>query len=198
MTGRLWSKVSEIERWLPVPGYEERYEVSDLGQVRSLDFIIYRKNGATANHIGRVLRTYAGDDGRAMVSLGRGRKPRVHKLVLLAFVGPPLIAEAEGCHNNGDVSNNRLTNLRWGSKSSNMLDIVKHGKNLNANKDRCPREHLLAPPNLVRHRALRGHRVCLACQRAHSAKWEARRRGRVFDFVAVADDHYRKIMTRVA
>ncbi len=35
-----------IERWVPVVGFEECYEVSDLGRVRSLDRLVVRSNGA--------------------------------------------------------------------------------------------------------------------------------------------------------
>jgi HNH endonuclease len=53
----------------------------------------------------------------------------IHRLVLVAFVGPcppGLIA----CHNDGDPVNNRLGNLRWASYTSNSQDMVRHGTRL--------------------------------------------------------------------
>jgi hypothetical protein len=51
---------------------------------------------------------------------------RVHRLVLLAFVGP-CPPEQEGCHNDGNPLNNRLGNLRWDTHQANMGDAARHG-----------------------------------------------------------------------
>jgi hypothetical protein len=50
----------------------------------------------------------------------------VHRLVLSAFVGdcPPGMV---GCHNDGDKSNNRVSNLRWGTPKENARDMIAHG-----------------------------------------------------------------------
>jgi hypothetical protein len=51
----------------------------------------------------------------------------VHHLVLLAFKGPcPKGMEAR--HLDGDPSNNKISNLRWGTPKKNMQDRDKHGK----------------------------------------------------------------------
>lgn len=50
----------------------------------------------------------------------------VHRLVLTAFVGP-CPEGMEGCHEDGDPSNNRATNLRWDTHKNNQLDMHKHG-----------------------------------------------------------------------
>jgi hypothetical protein len=50
----------------------------------------------------------------------------VHRIILESFIGPcPLGMEA--CHGDGDVNNNRLSNLRWDTRSSNARDKVRHG-----------------------------------------------------------------------
>jgi HNH endonuclease len=50
----------------------------------------------------------------------------VHVLILEAFYGacPPGL---EGCHNNGNATDNRAVNLRWGTPASNNHDRAKHG-----------------------------------------------------------------------
>jgi len=60
---------------------------------------------------------------------GDRRKTAVHKLVLSTFVGacPPGL---EACHNNGRHTDNRLRNLRWDTRGSNMRDRYKHGNGL--------------------------------------------------------------------
>lgn len=50
----------------------------------------------------------------------------VHRLVLLAFVGP-CPEEMECCHNDGNASNNRLENLRWDTHRNNSQDRRLHG-----------------------------------------------------------------------
>ena len=48
---------------------------------------------------------------------------RLHRLILEAFVGP-CPDGMEGCHNDDDKLNNRLSNLRWDTRFGNMADRV--------------------------------------------------------------------------
>jgi hypothetical protein len=118
------------EIWKPVPGYEGRYEVSDQGRVRSLDREIEqlsRQGNAYKKMVrGIVLRPGRMPAGHVSVSLGRFNSHCVHKLVLLAFVGSAP-AGCECLHNNGNPADNRLENLRWGTRGDNIRDAVKHG-----------------------------------------------------------------------
>ncbi len=69
-------------------------------------------------------------DGYRRVTM-RGKKVMVHDLVLLAFVGPA----PDGmlcCHGNGIRSDNRLTNLRWGTPKENAEDMMRHGTHFRA------------------------------------------------------------------
>lgn len=100
------------ERWLPVVGFEGRYEVSDLGRVRSLRF---RGNGGP-----QVMRTTTNHNGYHVITLGFERKQfRVPRLVLAAFVGP-CPRGMEVCHApDFSKNNNRLDNLRWDTTKAN-------------------------------------------------------------------------------
>jgi hypothetical protein len=107
----------EKERWLPVSGFPA-YEVSDLGRVRSV-------------RAGRLLKPARINSlGHLQVKLYRNGKQHgrlVHRLVLEAFVGPcPPGMEARHVATN-DTSNNRLTNLAWGTYSENEADKKIHG-----------------------------------------------------------------------
>lgn len=142
------------ERWLPVVGYEGLYEVSDLGRVRSLDRILTTHRGHRQMARGRVLQpwTYNKPDRLPypIVQLcrqGRCKKQHIHRLVLNAFVGPRPEG-LYGCHNDGDVSNNALTNLRWDTPSSNCYDTVRHGHHKGALKTHCPAGHPYSGENL--------------------------------------------------
>lgn len=61
------------------------------------------------------------------LNVGIGDTTRyVHALVLEAFVGP-CPDGMECCHNDGDATNNKLTNLRWDTPKANSEDARKHG-----------------------------------------------------------------------
>lgn len=114
----------ETETWRRAVGFPD-YEVSDLGRVRSNDRMVYGYFKP-----GRILkvgeRRHKGRLNHISVRLGRGKSLRVHRLVLEAFVGPCPPGH-EGCHNDGDPTNNRLSNLRWDTRSGNMQDAIRHG-----------------------------------------------------------------------
>ncbi|WP_164681194.1 NUMOD4 motif-containing HNH endonuclease [Mycobacterium intracellulare] len=166
------------ERWLPVVGWEGLYEVSDLGRVRSLDREQpnNRWPGSTYVKPGRVLRSHKGPPfGYHAVSLTRmeaGRQirnlKRVHVLVLESFVGPRPAGSAS-CHCNGDLDNNRLTNLRWDTHSANNLDKRRHRTDHNAAKTHCKNNHPFDEANTYVH-PTNGRRQCRACMRNIDAR----------------------------
>ena len=181
------------ETWKPVVGWEELYEVSDQGRVRSVDRTVHYKDGRTYLYKGRVLKP-RDRKGYLLVVLCRGGKKRnksVHRLVLEAFTGS-CPEGLETLHIDGDPANNRVENLRWGSSSDNKLDIVRHGRNVNANKTHCLRGHELKLENLGKSMEAKGKRKCLACARAHS---HVRRHPELRDqFQQIADQYYAKIV----
>ena len=181
------------EIWKPVVGYEGHYEVSNLGNVRSVDRTVVYKTGQTRHYKGRPLKLKP-SHGYWRVELSRNSKPtcfQVHRLVLSAFVGP-LPEGKEVCHNNGNPGDNRLENLRYGTKSENNLDRVKHGTHQETRKTHCPRGHRLADPNLRADQKRRGKRVCLACGRA--AAYVAYRKELKPFKREISDKYYEKIL----
>jgi len=117
--------VSEI--WRPIPGYEETHEVSNAGQVRSY----LNRGGRWGQRRAkepRLLSVYKHKTGYMNVTI-LGETLKVHRLVLLAFVGPAKPGQ-ECCHANGIGTDNRLENLRWDSRAANYRDRIKHGAQL--------------------------------------------------------------------
>ncbi|QGJ94945.1 HNH endonuclease [Gordonia phage RedWattleHog] len=157
--------------WTPVPGFPGYEASAELGRVRSLDRLDargHRRKGVVLKGTQQVRKGAGGRlrMGPLMVSLskdGRSRPYLVHRIILLTFVGP-CPEGMEGLHHNGDATDNRLVNLRWGTSVENKADMVRLGENFNANKERCPRGHLLRTPNLVRGPG----RACLSCARARA------------------------------
>lgn len=115
------------ETWKPVAadGFGRFYEVSDLGRVRSTGK--HKRGGWSKSP--RILKQFNVRGYRVLeLSAGQGaaRNWQVHILVLEAFVGP----RPEGHqtrHLNGDPSDNRLCNLRWGTPAENVADCFRHG-----------------------------------------------------------------------
>lgn len=184
------------EEWRPVSGYEDAYEVSNHGRVRSLDRELPNSATTTRFLSGRVLKHYVIRYGYHRVTLWKSNKSNrivVHKLVLEAFVGPK--PEGMECrHLDGNPANNHLTNLVWGTSAENKKDIVRHGKHHGQKKTHCPRGHELVFPNLVASAwEKRNYRECLACSRAQSRiSYHKHEKPR---FVELANENYKKIMT---
>lgn len=108
-----------FEEWRPVVGYEGFYEVSNLGQIRSLSRIVNCAIGAKRKTRGRVLRQSMAKVGYFCVNLSKNNRTRVHyvhALVLEAFVGPRPEKGYEGRRDDGDRSNNSACNLWWGAR----------------------------------------------------------------------------------
>lgn len=163
------------ENWKPVAGFEGYYEVSDLGNVRSLDRPYIDSLGRKRVRLGRELKPWAGTGGRLRVDLwkdGQVSKRQVHRLVLEAFEGscPP---GHECCHWDDDPTNNRLSNLRWDSPSANNLDMVRNGNHRNARKTECKWGHKFDVENT--YITTDGRRMCRECLRARNLACKAQK-----------------------
>ncbi|MBD9544254.1 HNH endonuclease [Ensifer sp. ENS04] len=105
-----------MEVWKPVVGYEGLYEVSDMGQVKSLN---YRMTGRE-----QILKPQLSGKGYHSVLLSRNGKQvrrKNHQLEAEAFLGP----RPEGkqvCHRNSNKLDNRLSNLRYDTQAGNFAD----------------------------------------------------------------------------
>lgn len=114
------------ERWLPIPGYEGRYEVSDIGNVRCLT-----RKGGGRRKVPYVMRVRINRHGYRAIALvnssGASLHTFVHRLVLLAFVGNPPDGSPHGAHLNGVRDDNRLDNLAWVSVKENISHKRIHG-----------------------------------------------------------------------
>lgn len=145
-----------VEEWREVVGYEGEYIVSNLGRVRSLP---------GGKRHGKLLKqALSGYPGNQYLHVGfRGTDTKaVHVLVARAFLGPRP-EKLDVCHNNGDRLDNRLDNLRYGTRKENMTDRDEHGTNYWAQRTHCKNGHEFTPENT---RVTPTRRWCRACERA--------------------------------
>lgn len=168
-----------MANWLPIVDFDG-YEVSDDGRVRSLDrWVPAGPSGKSARFVtGRVLKLRLRPPrGYPMVTLGHSDKRYVHRLVLEAFVGP--CPDGMEClHRNDDPTDNRLCNLRWGTRAQNLADRVLNGNPHNhGSKTHCLRGHEFTPENTYINPSS-GSRQCLQCINDFRSEKNRRRRER--------------------
>ena len=109
----------KIEEWKDIDGYEGYYQVSNLGNIKSLDVEVF--NGKVM-HIrkGRVLKLQTnGNYNKVSLSYrGKVKQFLVHRLVAKAFL-PNKQNKPEVNHIDYDCFNNCVSNLEWVTAKEN-------------------------------------------------------------------------------
>ena len=112
-----------MEIWRDIKGYEGLYQVSNMGNVKSVSREVRQgKHGNTRVVCGAVMKPTDNGHGYLIVSLRRGNRRKnfyVHRLVAEHFV------ENGGgfCyvnHKDYDTQNNRFDNLEWCTQQQNI------------------------------------------------------------------------------
>lgn len=122
---------SSKEIWKDIPEYEGLYQVSNLGRVKSLARWVRTGRYMTWHQLPeRMLKFGVQPDGYLLVQLCKdGEKITclVHHLVLKGFVGPR--PNGKQCRHFPDQNptNNKLTNLSWGTPKKNVEDKKAKG-----------------------------------------------------------------------
>jgi hypothetical protein len=124
------------EVWKDIPGLEERYQVSNMGNVKSLDRICQQKNGKAYFRKGKLLRPHLNNKGYYDVSIwqdGKNKRIRIHTLVAMAFLNHKpggmntVVDHVDNNRLNNYVSNLQLTSQRHNSskdKSGHTSDYI--------------------------------------------------------------------------
>src|SRR5258706_1418925 len=120
--------------WKWATGYEGCYKIFTSGEIQSASrSVIY--NGTISLSEEKILKPST-DGNYFTVTLskkGKHRKVLIHRLILETFIGPcPTGKEAR--HLDGDPSNNKLSNLEWGTPKQNGEDRIGHGTQIHGEK----------------------------------------------------------------
>lgn len=124
----------ENDMWKQIVGYEGYYEVSDAGEVRSVDRFVTSSNGVTRFLNGAPMKLTKSvgknrKDGYFVVNLRKNHTSwvvPVHILVATAFIPNPDNLPTVN-HKDGNKRNNRSSNLEWASYGENNEHALVHG-----------------------------------------------------------------------
>jgi hypothetical protein len=111
-----------MEIWKDIPGYEGQYQASDIGRIKSIGNDKTRKE--------KILKLTNHKSGYLAVNLSKNgidKKLKVHRLILMAFVGQ-CPTGYECLHLDDNRKNNNIKNLRWGTSSENNKMRYNHGR----------------------------------------------------------------------
>lgn len=105
------------EVWKDVVGYVGYYQISNLGNIRSLDRYVNARNNGVRICYGKLLKTHLNKDGYVKIQLGKNKEIKkitysIHRLVAIAFI-PNTNNYPQINHKNGVKTENYPNNLEW-------------------------------------------------------------------------------------
>ena len=106
-----------VEEWKDIIGLEGRYQISNFGNVKSLNYNEKRYE--------RVLKPQRMKTGYLCVNIG-GKLRTIHRLVAIAFIENPKNCPCVN-HKDGNKKNNNVNNLEWCSYGQNIKHAYKTG-----------------------------------------------------------------------
>lgn len=115
--------------WKEINDTNGFYEVNNIGEIRSVNRTIFKKNGRTERRVGSTIKPILDSFGYLCVMIclsGNYKNKKIHRLVAEAFIekipGKNLIN-----HKDGDKKNNKVENLEWVTAKENTSHAIKIG-----------------------------------------------------------------------
>ena len=116
------------EIWKDIQGYEGFYQISNLGNVKSLERVVDKGNGILQHRKERIMNKRESVDGYYIAKLNVNKKSKsiaIHILVARHFIDNPN-NYPEVNHKDCNRKNNQVDNLEWCTHQQN----VEHSKQL--------------------------------------------------------------------
>lgn len=128
-----------MEMWKAVPEFEKYIEVSNLGNVRTVErYVLQGKHKDRPRLISsRLIPIKLCREGYPIIDLSLDNKrftKHIHQLVALVFLEAPKNGESFINHKNGIKTDNRVDNLEWCTHQHNILESYRLGLSLREEK----------------------------------------------------------------
>lgn len=111
------------EEWKPVVGFENSYEVSSFGSIRSIERVVERASGqGDLLKKSQPIKQYVTPKGYLRLQLsqqGKQKNLMSHRIVAEAFIENP-DQKPQINHKDGNKKNNCVANLEWATGSENL------------------------------------------------------------------------------
>lgn len=119
-----------MEEWKSIKDYEDFYEISNFGNIRSLDRLVNGKNNSKVTKKGKLMTLLTGNDKHYLTIYlyknGIKKLFSVHRLVAKTFIKntnqKPFVN-----HKNGIKYDNHFKNLEWCTRKENVKHAVETG-----------------------------------------------------------------------
>jgi hypothetical protein len=133
-----------IEIFKDIPGYEGKYQASNLGKIKSL--------GNNAKRSEKILKASLEGSGYEFVNLYKNTERtslKIHRLVAITFISNPENKKTVN-HINGNKLDNNVNNLEWSTYSENLRHAFKIGLNSGIHKSKLKQSEVLQIKDLLK------------------------------------------------
>lgn len=119
-----------MEIWKDIPSWEDKYQASNIGRIRSKDRLVRQHHNSTQLKKGKILSLSKDKIGYLCCALSVNNvlhSYKVHRLIALTFLGFPEKGYYEINHKDCNKTNNKIENLEWSNRSLNINHAIKKG-----------------------------------------------------------------------
>lgn len=133
------------EKWIPIIGYETKYELSNYGKVKSIKRLVYGRNLKLVTKKEKIMVTNSLRKGYKYIELYNDKLERkkfsIHRLIAIHFIPNPNNYPMIN-HKDGNTLNNSIDNLEWCTASQNTRHAFDTGLLVTRKGESCTQSKL--------------------------------------------------------